>query len=165
MIDEEEHRVLWIGVDGHPRSLPRARHVRGRRRPVAIMDRKAKLWAGLVEREAGRALDTVPENERGWLSGPLEMRIDFNMPTDKQDRWGCLHTSKPDKDNLEKMVADCLERAGVLPGGDQVIASGETRKLWARQGGCVISLRGVNKRQAGASETGAGDAKAPDWLG
>jgi len=150
---------LWIGVDGVPRAQPRPRGVG--RRFVSVANPKAKLWAGLVEREVRKAVAGLKEAERGWLAGPVSLRLDFMMPTGLTGRMGRPHDIKPDGDNLAKLVMDAMERAGCLPGGDQRVTDLQVSKVWHSKGGVVITLGALPE----PPETGAGSAKRPDWLG
>lgn len=126
---------ITIHVAGVPRPLPRPRFVNGR--AVAIADKKARAWKMAVEAASKRALAAVPSP----VLGAARVRCSFYMPTAKAERWGQPHTARPDADNLAKMALDCLERAGVLPKGDAVVAQLQTDKLWARAGGAVIEVR------------------------
>lgn len=139
--------AVIIHVAGVPRPLPRPRFVPGRRRPVSIVDPKARAWAAAVEAQARRA------PRHGWLAGPVRVRCSFYMPTGKAERWGRPHTARPDADNLAKMALDCLERAGALPKGDARVSSLEAEKLWARAGGAVIELRPWQPKSGAETET------------
>lgn len=127
--------LVTLTVFGHPRPKPRHRPGKGHGKPVSVTSKKAKTWKASVERVA-RQVDRIPD----WMAGAVRVDTWFYLPTPKADRWGQLHLVRPDKDNLEKMVLDCLERSGLLP-NDCRVAAGEARKLWAQRGGCVIEIR------------------------
>lgn len=136
---------LWIGVNGHPRPQPRPRGVggKGKARFISTMDKKARLWAGLVEADARQAMLTMDPTERKALTGgPVTLRLDFLMPVPASGagRIGKPHDMKPDADNLAKLVMDALERAGVLGGGDCKVASLTVTKTWHNTGGVVVNV-------------------------
>lgn len=84
---------------------------------VLVLERPAKL---------------VPRRQGGSMSGPAERRaldalglasLDGRLPA----------PSKPDIDNAEKLVLDCLTRAGVLVDDSRVVET-RPRKRWAAIG-------------------------------
>ncbi len=127
--------AIIIHVAGVPRPLPRPRFVPGRRKPVSIADPKARAWKAAVE-AACRKAPRLWGDQKAY-----RVRCSFYFPTAKAERWGRPHTARPDADNLGKMALDCMERAGVLPGGDARVASLTCEKQWARAGGAVMELR------------------------
>lgn len=103
----------------------------------------------------GRARAFTPPKTRGWeamaamlmraqwrrapLEGPVTLDVTAVFPRPQRllrasSPGGRVpHTAKPDRDNIEKLIADSLEKAGVLKNDSQVW-SGETRKLYAAKG-------------------------------
>jgi Holliday junction resolvase RusA-like endonuclease len=115
------------------------------------------MWRSAVERAARAAGDAV--GRQAWMGDAVRVDIVACFATPKAERWGRLHTAKPDKDNVEKLVLDAMERAGLLLKGDQRVSIGETSKLWAETGSVTVVMRpGVPRR------TGQPKAAAPDWL-
>lgn len=125
--------AVVIHVAGVPRPLPRPRFVNGR--AVSIADKRARAWKAAVE----AACRAAPRME--WAGGPCRVSCWFYFPTAKAERWGRPHTARPDADNLEKMIWDCMERAGLLPKGDARVAGSSKEKRWAKAGGAVIEVR------------------------
>lgn len=123
---------------GTPRPQPRARFVgRGAaRRVVSTANRKAAQWRKLVESSCRRWLRDGGQP----FTGPVSMHIVFYFGTDKAERLGLPHTSKPDSDNLAKAIMDVCERAGVLKKGDAKVAQLNVFKIWASAPGAVITI-------------------------
>ncbi len=137
----DEPLVLIIRLKGNPHALPRGRNFKGRRCPVAITG-KAKVYADALQRAAravvlGVGLEAV---EEAFAGKALCVSILWRFGTPFPARWGTLHALKPDKDNLEKMVLDCCERAGALGGNDCRVALGATQKTWAQHGSVSIRV-------------------------
>lgn len=133
---------LTLTMAGTPRPQPRARHVGGK--VVSTADPKARAFRDALQ---GRALEAV-SNVGGaaalavaWGGRALVVDLAFTFPTRFRLRWGKPHAHKPDKDNLEKMVLDCLGRAGALGGDDSRVASGVTSKIWGPVGRTAITVR------------------------
>lgn len=127
---------ITFSVSGTPRGQPRHR---GRGRPVSIINPTIKLWAVAVERAAKAAGEAVGWPE--WISAAVRVDMLLQFPTGRAERWGALHTPKPDKDNCEKLVLDAMERAGLLPKGDSRVSRGEPVKVWAEHGRLVVTMR------------------------
>lgn len=145
--------AICFEARGTPRGQPRHR---GGRRPVSIVDPKIRLWAMAVERAARAAAEAA--GGPGWLAGAVRVDMWLEFPTGRAERWGGLHTAKPDKDNCEKLVLDAMARGGLLPKGDQRVSRGEPVKLWAEHGRLVVV---ITPGQAPAS---APAAPKPAWL-
>lgn len=128
-------------VEGTPKPQPRVRaYTRGKHASV-YNPGTAKPWQALIAIAATRHKPAEP------LTGPVSVPIDFFMPRPRSHyRTGrYAHLLKPnapvrhtagrgryggDRDNLEKVVTDCLTRLGFWKDDGQVCA-GEVRKFWA----------------------------------
>lgn len=143
-------------VLGTPRAQPRGRGV-GRRRPVSVTSPVVALWRGAVERAAREAVAAVSPLP-AWCHDAVRVDMVLTFPTPKRERWGTLHTPKPDKDNAEKLVLDCMERAGLLPRGDSRVSRGEPVKVWGERGSLAVTM------VAGVAPMIALKAEAPAWL-
>jgi len=144
-----------IHIYGTPRAQPRGRHGKGR---VVSTTGPAKLWKQAVEASA-RALTAKDwEALDGMRGKPIAVDHMFWFPTRKVERYGTLHTHKPDRDNLDKLMLDALAprrkgqklsevinielgRNGVIPGDDCVIADGRITKGWSANPGVVTTIR------------------------
>ena len=115
----DEPLVLLVNLKGTPHALPRGRHIPGRRRPVSLTG-KAKVYADALQRAARAAVLQVgaDEVERAFAGRALSVSILWRFPTRFAGKLGTPHDQKPDRDNLEKLDLDCLQRAGALGGDD-----------------------------------------------
>ena len=144
--------MIVVNVTGTPRPQPRPRFVRGR--VISTADANAKRWVIQVETASRRAKAAT-----GKLDGAVAVVIDFTLPTKDEPRHGKPHTSRPDADNLAKLVLDCIMRAGLI-GDDAAVSSLTVRKTWG------------DTSHAGASLTIAPDSRfpsppdmgRPDWI-
>lgn len=82
------------------------------------------------------------------MSGPIEANLTFFMPIPdswskkKQDRFdGQPHTSKPDRDNLEKGVLDSFNK--IVWKDDGQVCDGRTRKFYSREPRIEIEIKEV----------------------
>lgn len=159
--------ALTLTMMGAPKAKPRARSIPGRRRPVSLTG-AAKLYATALEARARAAVDNLGGLDliaAAWGGRALVADIICTFPTRDTTRWGKLHTARPDKDNLEKMVLDCLQKAGALGGDDSRVATGNTTKVWGPVGGMTVTVRPADV-QAATRPTRASAAlkSAPPWL-
>jgi Holliday junction resolvase RusA-like endonuclease len=151
---------LTFSARGTPRPKSRPRLVRGRW--VSTANPHEKLWKKAVERAAFAAViyrgDPVP-----LFTGPVRvsMVFTFEPPASDRGRIGQPHDQKPDKDNLEKLVLDAMERAGVFRNDSQV-AQGPVEKWWGERAGRRSARLGRRLRPAQAPSAGEGDP--PGWL-
>lgn len=80
---------------------------------------------------------------RDPLAGPIREPVIVDLiamfPHKDQKKWGTPHSVRPDKDNVEKAVLDCLVRAGVLK-DDSLVCGGSVRKIWAQRGGLDVQV-------------------------
>jgi Holliday junction resolvase RusA-like endonuclease len=136
-----------LHVDGIPRPQPRPRFVRGR--VISCVDANAKRWISAVEAKA-REL----RHQDAPLKGGLFVGLDFTFPAGKGRQEGEPHTSRPDADNLAKLVLDALMRAGLI-GDDAVVSCLMIRKSYGAKPGVLIYLN--QDRRAPAIQ-------APHWI-
>lgn len=80
------------------------------------------------------------------MAGPIELNLTFYMPIPqswskvKQKRAeGQLHTSKPDRDNLEKGICDSLNK--IVWKDDGQVCDGRTRKFYSSEPRVEIEIR------------------------
>jgi len=136
-------RVLMFQVYGTPRPKPSVRGVGGHF--TVRTKRDANLWRDAVTRVARAAADTLMRggHDLSWLADAVtvDREYRFTPPARSMRRLGQVHSLKPDADNLDKLLFDAMQDAGVLPGGDQRVSGGLPRKLWARQAGVWVIMR------------------------
>jgi Holliday junction resolvase RusA-like endonuclease len=162
--------AITFSVAGRPRPKTRPRFVNGR--VVSTVSKPELLWRGAVERAARECVANIgplPE----WAAAAAWVDMVFSMPTRNAKRVGLPHTVKPDKDNLEKLVLDAMEAAGLLSKGDARVSRGAVRKVWCLEGrgGVHVLLRPdghPGSRADGAPAQLAGDDDdddgVPGWL-
>jgi Holliday junction resolvase RusA-like endonuclease len=123
-------------VNECPKAQPRASASFFRVKPRYWTPRTADAFKQAV---GAAALEEIPK-ERLPIRCPVSVQIVFWMPRPARlmtkktiGHIDVPHIAKPDKDNLEKAVADALENAGVLT-NDSIVFHGEQMKLYANAG-------------------------------
>jgi Holliday junction resolvase RusA-like endonuclease len=159
--------ALVVTLKGRPYALPRARHIPGRRRPVSLTG-PAKVYAQALQRAARAVVLNVGVErvQQEFAGGALAVSVLWVFPTPKAERWGKPHTLRPDKDNLEKMALDCLERAGGLGGNDCRVAVGRQVKQWGPEGWAAIRVELVELAETSHVRKAIKDrlSAPPGWL-
>ena len=108
----------------------------------AFMYNSAELNAARVKLRAYLA-GHVPERP---LKGPVWLGVKWCFPVKGDHQDGEYKTSKPDTDNLEKMLKDIMQDLGFFK-DDAQVASEHVEKFWARIPGVYITaweLEGEN---------------------
>ena len=102
----------------------------------------ALTWKKLVIAQA-----TLVRPELKW-TGPLRVNLTFWFPRPKSHyrsngelklgapKW---HTSKPDRDNCEKLICDSLTQAGIWE-DDMLVCDGRIKKFYAPQSTTGVSI-------------------------
>lgn len=151
---------LVFTVHGTPRPKARGRIIRGR--VVTTTQKTEKLWRLAVLRAVKEALalrgDPVPIFRSAVR---VSMVFTFEPSGSRRDLIGTPHTHKPDKDNLEKLVLDAMEKAGVFRNDSQV-AMGPTEKWWGERAGVVVLAEPVDATRA--RPPSAAEPELPGWL-
>jgi Holliday junction resolvase RusA-like endonuclease len=121
---------MFIFIPGHPKGQPRAR--------AFSRNGKARIYeAGTAEGWKGQiALAMMGHLPAEPVEGPVKVNCRFIFPRPKnhyrtngklKDWAPWYHTAKPDRDNLDKAVLDCLTQLGVWK-DDKQVASGKISK-------------------------------------
>lgn len=87
--------------------------------PVAVKQAKALLMSALMEHRPA-----VP------LEGPLALTVTWLYPKGKSHKAGEWRSTKPDTDNIEKLLKDCMTKCGFWKDDAQVVRE-TVEKLWA----------------------------------
>jgi Holliday junction resolvase RusA-like endonuclease len=129
---------LVAHIEGDPVGQPRARCVPNRRTPVSTVSKKVKAYRthliGVLKREAKAS---------GWVKPELfRCDIEAFWGTPVAQRWGRYCGKKPDRDNIDKLVLDCAQRAGVIPDDARAVAGGITKR-WSQRGGVLATFEPV----------------------
>lgn len=75
-------------------------------------------------------------------AGPVRLMVKWCFPLSGKHRNGEYKTSKPDTDNLQKMLKDCMTRVGFWKDDAQVCCE-IIEKFWAKVPGIAISIEEV----------------------
>ena len=116
---------------------------------ISVADANAKRWISAVEAKARE-----PRHQDAPLEGGLFVGLDFTFPAGAKRQEGEAHTSRPDADNLAKLVLDCLMRAGMI-GDDAVVSQLLIKKSYGAKPGVLIYL---------APDRRAPQLPAPRWI-
>ena len=150
----ERKHVATIRANGIPKGQPRARAFVRNGRAAVYDPGTAEGWKGDVARAAA-------ELEGRRITGAIELTLTFFMPRPKSHYKSngklkasapvFLHTQKPDRDNLEKAVMDCLTGIGVWVDDCQICA-GPVYKYWEQPQthppGCMIRIQKMMEVEA-----------------
>lgn len=103
--------------------------------PPEVQAARSKLTAHLARRRPA-----VP------LKGAVRLVVKWCFPCGKHQD-GEYRTSRPDTDNLQKLLKDCMTAAGFWK-DDAQVASEITEKFWARIPGIYVCAEEIERRQA-----------------
>lgn len=101
--------------------------------PVPLKKAKATLMAHL-----GQHSPNEP------LMGAVELRTTWLFPMGKSHKCGEWRTTRPDTDNLQKMLKDCMTRCGYWKDDAQVVRE-IVEKKWAQAPGIHIEIKRLDK--------------------
>lgn len=73
------------------------------------------------------------------ISGPIRLTVKWLFPMTKQSANGQYKTSKPDTDNLNKLLKDCMTELGYW-NDDAQVASEIIEKFWADTVGIYVKV-------------------------
>lgn len=96
--------------------------------PPELRDAKSKLTTHLSKHRPDKPLDCGVRLIAKWL-----------FPCGDKHKDGEYHTEKPDTDNLEKALKDCMTRCGFWK-DDCFVASEICEKFWAKRSGIYIRI-------------------------
>lgn len=127
-----------------PMVPPTVTHQEKKVRVVVRDGRHVPQFYEPYELQAARAMfreklaQHAPERK---LKGPVVLQVSWRFPLDKgkRHRDGEYKTSKPDTDNLQKLLKDCMTTAGFWRDDAQVCLEC-VEKLWAERPGILIRV-------------------------
>lgn len=96
--------------------------------PPAVKEARAKLTAYLA-----------PHRPASPLRGAVGLAVSWYFPLKGKHKDQEFRTAKPDTDNLNKLLKDCMTELGFWK-DDAQVAFEVCEKLWARNPGIFISL-------------------------
>lgn len=148
--------TIRVFIQGDPKAQPRPKAARRGNKTIIYNPSSADGWKIQVK--------SAFRNYKGLnIQGPIRCDLEFQFARPqkllrKKDPEGKIpHICKPDKDNLDKSVFDCLSapikkkkgNSFVLVGGINVwgddcqVYTGETKKFYVRKGGipgCMVTI-------------------------
>lgn len=138
--------AINLFVAGDPKAQPRPRAFARKFGNGTVQARvydagTAEGWKGAI------ALAIRPHLPSPALAGAVRVDADFIFARPKCLKRKCdparefEHCQKPDRDNLEKALLDCLKTLGVFDRDDSQVCAGEVRKLWAAKHATTGGLR------------------------
>lgn len=101
--------------------------------PPAVQSARAKLTSCLTAHRP----DTP-------LTGPVQLVVKWCFPRRGTHRDGEYRTSRPDTDNLQKLLKDCMTAAGFWK-DDAQVASEIAEKFWADVPGLYIKVEEIGR--------------------
>ena len=116
------------------------RVVRGKPRfyePAELKAARAKLEAYLAGYRPGRPME-----------GPVRLMVKWCFPLAGGHRDGEYRTSKPDTDNLQKLLKDVMTRLGYWH-DDAQVASEIAEKFWAEIPGLYVAVEELETEETG----------------
>lgn len=125
-----------------------------RGRVISTADANAKRWIATVEAACRTAAAVA-----GKVQGPVAVVLHFRFPTKDKARIDQPHTSRPDADNLAKLVLDSAMRAGLI-GDDAGVARLLVIKSWSDQPGLEAAFAHMTE----APEQSQAVLDRPSWL-
>lgn len=103
--------------------------------PQELKDARAKLLAHLAKH-------TPPEP----FTGAVRLVVKWLFPADGKHSVGTYKTTKPDTDNLQKLLKDCMTDLGFWT-DDALVASEIVEKFWADRPGIYITVQDLNTQE------------------
>ncbi len=78
------------------------------------------------------------------MEGPVRMSVKWCFPRSGSHRDGEYRTSKPDTDNLQKLLKDCMTAVGFWK-DDAQVASEIVEKFWAEIPGIYVCVEQIGQ--------------------
>ncbi len=132
--------MIYLKIPGKPFGKQRPKFARGRTyTPQATVDAEARVRSIAIQ--AG----VKP------IDGPIKLSCKFVYEPPKSwskkkrlEAMGTWKTSKPDRDNLEKLVADALN--GIAYADDSQVVTGPTQKFYGQEDATFIRVEPAPER-------------------
>lgn len=96
--------------------------------PPEIKSAKSKLMGLLVQHKPDQIIED-----------PIELVVTWCFPADQNHRHGSYRTTKPDTDNLNKMLKDCMTKVGFWK-DDALVVREIIEKFWSDKPGIYIRV-------------------------
>lgn len=89
------------------------------------------------------------------IEPPIRLTVKWLFPLSGKHRNGEYRTSRPDTDNLQKLLKDCMTRLGFWR-DDAEVASEIVEKFWADTPGIFVSAVQIPPQEPRHGQNGAG---------
>lgn len=119
--------------------------------PTATAQQKGRTHSGVWYKPAN--VKAAEDLYMAWLKiqrpaqpmeGALVLRVDFCFPANKPHKPGEPKITRPDTDNMVKLLKDCLTRSGYWL-DDAQVAEETVLKIYDKDPGIRIMIRGWNE--------------------
>jgi crossover junction endodeoxyribonuclease RusA len=114
---------------------------------VAIVNNKPVFYKSEKLRQARKTLiaHLKPFKPKTPLVGPIELKVIWQFPRGKRHKHYEWRVTKPDTDNLQKMLKDCMTEVGFWNDDAQVVVE-HVEKLWSDEPtGIAIEIEVLDK--------------------
>lgn len=101
--------------------------------------RRAYKPAALREAEAKLAAALAPHRPEVPFTVPVRLVVKWIWYSKDKRLWGAYKATRPDTDNLQKLLKDVMQRAGYFK-DDALVASEVIEKFWGDQPGIFIKV-------------------------
>ena len=114
---------------------------------VAIVNNKPVFYKSEKLKQARNTLIThlKPFKPKTPLADPIELKVIWQFPRGKRHKHYEWRLTKPDTDNLQKMLKDCMTEVGFWNDDAQVVVE-HVEKLWSDEPtGIAIEIEVLDK--------------------
>lgn len=107
---------------------------------ITVVNGKPRMYKPANVRKARETLLTHlrPFKPSNPIAGPIELHVTWRFPKGNKHKHNEWKTTKPDTDNLQKMLKDCMTEVGFWKDDAQVVVE-HVEKLWSNEP-CGISI-------------------------
>lgn len=114
---------------------------------VAIVRNKPIIYKTEKIKQAKKEIikHLMPFKPKEPLQGPVELKVVWLFPRGKRHKHFEWRTTRPDTDNLEKLLKDCMTEVGFWK-DDALVVSETVYKIWSDEPtGISIELKALGK--------------------
>lgn len=136
---EEFTRTIWPGTSFFVDMIPPT--VTAQEHKVAIIEGKPVIYdTPEIKQAKSKLMSHLKVYSPGTpYNGALHLRVKWCFPIKGKHRNGEYKISKPDTDNLQKMLKDCMTKLGFWK-DDAQVALEIVEKFWADRPGLYIEV-------------------------
>lgn len=119
---------------------PRVTH---QQKKVAVVRGIPRFYEPQRLREARQILmlSLCPHRPRNPMTGPLRLTVRWQFPRGRHPD-GTYKSTRPDTDNLQKLLKDCMTDVGFWT-DDALVVSEHVEKLWSQRPGIFIRVEEI----------------------